>query len=67
MTCALHCLLTPLLVASVSLGAIGWLASEGMELALLSLATTLAAAVLGWGWRRIAGSARSACSRSHWS
>ena len=51
MTCALHCLLTPLLVASVSLGALGWLASEGTELALLSLATTLAAVVLVWGWQ----------------
>jgi len=50
MTCALHCLLTPLLVASVSLGAINWLASEGTELAMLSLATTLAAVVLVWGW-----------------
>jgi MerC mercury resistance protein len=50
MSCALHCLFTPLLVASVSLGAIGRLASEGTELALLSLATTLAAVVLVWGW-----------------
>jgi len=49
-TCALHCLLTPLLVAWVSLGALDWLAGEGMELALLSLAATLAAVVLGWGW-----------------
>jgi hypothetical protein len=50
MTCALHCLLTPLLIASVSLGALGWLAGEETEHALLSLATTLAAVVLGWGW-----------------
>ncbi len=50
MTCALHCLLTPVLVASVSLGALGWLAGEGTELTLLSLATILAAVVLGWGW-----------------
>jgi MerC mercury resistance protein len=50
-TCALHCLLTPLLVASVSLGALGWLAGEGAEVTLLSAAATLAVVVLGWGWR----------------
>jgi hypothetical protein len=50
MTCALHCLLTPVLVASVSFGALGWLAGEGTEVALLSVATTLAAVVLGRGW-----------------
>jgi MerC mercury resistance protein len=51
MTCALHCLLTPVLVASVSLGALSWLAGEGTEATLLAAATALAAVVLGWGWR----------------
>jgi MerC mercury resistance protein len=50
MTCVLHCLFTPLLVASVSLGAVGWMASEGMEFALLLSAMILAAVVLVWGW-----------------
>jgi MerC mercury resistance protein len=50
-TCAIHCLLTPLLVASASLGALGWLAGESTELTLLTLATGLAAIVLAWGWR----------------
>ena len=50
-TCALHCLFTPFLVATVSLGAIGSLASEGTELALLALATSLAAVALVLGWR----------------
>jgi MerC mercury resistance protein len=49
-TCALHCLLTPILLAFVSLGAVGWLASEKTEFVLLSVATTLAAVVLSWGW-----------------
>ena len=50
MTCALHCLFMPVLAASASLGALGWLAGEDTELVLLSLASTLAAAVLVWGW-----------------
>jgi hypothetical protein len=50
LTCALHCLFMPVLAASASLGALGWLAGEDTELVLLSLATTLAAAVLVWGW-----------------
>jgi MerC mercury resistance protein len=50
MTCALHCLITPVLVASVSLGALSWLAGEGTEITLLSAAATLAAVVLVWGW-----------------
>jgi MerC mercury resistance protein len=49
-TCAIHCLITPLLVASASLGALGWLAGETTEFTLLSLAMILAAVVLGWGW-----------------
>jgi MerC mercury resistance protein len=50
MACALHCLLTPVLVGSVSLGALSWLAGEGTEFTLLSAAAMLAAVVLGWGW-----------------
>jgi hypothetical protein len=50
LTCALHCLFMPVLAASASLGALGWLAGEDTELVLLSLASTLAAAVLVWGW-----------------
>jgi len=50
MTCAVHCLLTPLLVASVSLGALGWLADEGTELVLLLLMMMVAAVVLSRGW-----------------
>jgi drug/metabolite transporter (DMT)-like permease len=49
-TCAAHRLLMPLLVASVSLGAFGWLAVERTETALLLMTTTLAVVALGWGW-----------------
>jgi MerC mercury resistance protein len=50
MTCAIHCLLTPVLVGSVSLGTLSCLAGEGTEVTLLSAAAILAAVVLGWGW-----------------
>jgi hypothetical protein len=50
LTCALHCLLTPLLVASVSFGTLGWLSSEGTETTLLAATVTLAAVVLVRGW-----------------
>ncbi len=59
-TCAIHCLLTPLLLASTSLGALGWLAGETTEFILLSFAMTLAAAVLGWG-RHVHGRSAPLC------
>jgi len=50
--CAVHCVLTPLLVVSASQGVLHWLASEQVESAFLTLALTTALVALGCGWRQ---------------
>lgn len=41
MACAVHCLLVPVLLASISIGAIAWLGSEKVESVLLVFAVAL--------------------------
>lgn len=50
--CALHCLLMPLVVTLLPLGALAFLADEAFERALIAGSLVLAAASFCWGYRR---------------
>ncbi len=49
--CALHCMLTPLVVVTLPLHGLSFLANEMTEIVLLSLAVILAVGSLCWGFR----------------
>jgi hypothetical protein len=52
LTCAIHCALTPLVASSLPLIGMGFLADEGMEVALSIFSSVLAVVGFGLGFRR---------------
>jgi hypothetical protein len=52
LTCAIHCALMPVIATSLPLIGLGFLADEGMEVALSLLSSVLAVAGFGLGFRR---------------